>query len=127
MAEPHPVYPGGPPCTDSCPGEWSSYHDGYSWGYEKGQQDRAAPQSEAVAPETLGRFRLAVDAAIENIAHGRVGAAVAGLRAAREADATENADRYERLDWSVTRDPVDNATVWRARLTQTRTLGEDGR
>lgn len=31
----HPVWPDGPDCDESCPGDWSTYHDGYSWGYEK--------------------------------------------------------------------------------------------
>ena len=30
----HPIYAGGPKCNPHCPGEYSSYHEGYSDGYQ---------------------------------------------------------------------------------------------
>jgi hypothetical protein len=33
----HPVYPGGPFCSESCPGPWSTYHDGYADGFAAGR------------------------------------------------------------------------------------------
>jgi hypothetical protein len=36
----HPVYPDGPPCNPHCPGEWSSYHEGYADGFEVGEKVR---------------------------------------------------------------------------------------
>ena len=44
----HPVWPYGPDCDENCPGPWSQYHDGYSWGYEKAQRDERARLAEAV-------------------------------------------------------------------------------
>lgn len=34
----HLVYPEGPECSPSCPGDWSTWHDGYSAGYEDGME-----------------------------------------------------------------------------------------
>lgn len=31
---PHAVFPDGPPCSPSCPGSWSTWHDGYADGFE---------------------------------------------------------------------------------------------
>lgn len=58
----------------------------------------AATPASSEGLDVLGRFRVAVDAAIENIAHGRPGAAIAGLRAARQADADAHPSLYEYRD-----------------------------
>ena len=41
-SEQHVVYPGGPQCNPYCPGEYSSYHEGYSDGYWRATDDEAA-------------------------------------------------------------------------------------
>ena len=42
-ARAHPVYPDGPACQPNCPGEWSSYHDGYADGYLRAEAAQPAP------------------------------------------------------------------------------------
>lgn len=54
MAEPtteaHAVYPEGPPCNPHCPGEWSTYHDGYVDGFERAEAEaRATADAEILA------------------------------------------------------------------------------
>lgn len=44
----HLVWPEGSPCDKECPGEWSEYHDGYSWGYEKGTEETKAINSKHI-------------------------------------------------------------------------------
>jgi hypothetical protein len=49
----HPVYPGGPPCQPSCPGEWSTYHDGYADGFEAGERNaKGRPEGQPSAEAT---------------------------------------------------------------------------
>lgn len=62
MRTDHPIYAGGPPCSEHCPGAWSEYHDGYADGYERGTAIREAL---LIAASDLGeeliRAREAVD------------------------------------------------------------------
>lgn len=50
----HAVYPAGPDCNPSCPGDWSEYHDGYADGYERAESAAVAVYRKGLAERVGG-------------------------------------------------------------------------
>ena len=62
----HPVWPAGPACDPSCPGEWSDWHQGYAWGTERAQAAPNAALHKRLNDEYMRGYRAAsrmIDAA----------------------------------------------------------------
>jgi hypothetical protein len=106
---PHLAYPEGPQCADSCPGEWSDYHDGYSWGIE---QADAANRDRQAAEEALREW-IDADDALEalserlNANYSETGEQASDDDLLREATAEDRLNRAENAARAVLRESTE--------------------